>query len=114
MQKEKRCETGMDEERTEIIGKLRKFIKKHTVEKAIIFGSYARGEAKKDSDIDLILVSREFEGKSPLKRPVPFYLEWDLGYPVDIICYTPNEFNNLRKQVSIVSEALKEGIEITG
>ncbi len=27
---------------------------------------------------------------------------------------TPKEFNNLRKQVTIVSEALKEGIEITG
>jgi hypothetical protein len=59
-------------------------------------------------------VSKEFEGKSPLKRPVPFYIKWDLGYPVDFICYTPMEFNNLRKQISIVSEALKEGIEIVG
>ncbi|MDP2845506.1 MAG: nucleotidyltransferase domain-containing protein, partial [Candidatus Methanoperedens sp.] len=71
----------MDKERTEIIGKLREFIKKHTVEKAILFGSFARGDARKDSDIDLILVSREFEGKSALKRPVRFYIDWNLGYP---------------------------------
>jgi len=103
----------MDKERVEIIKKLRDFLKKHAIEKAILFGSYARGEAKKDSDIDLILVSKEFEGKSPLKRPVRFYMDWRMGYPVDFLCYTPEEFNNLRKQVSIVSQALKEGIEIT-
>jgi len=102
----------MDKERIEIIKSLRKFIKKHTIEKAILFGSFARGETHKDSDIDLILVSREFEGKSALKRPVPLYLDWDMGYPVDFLCYTPEEFNDLRKQVSIVSQALKEGIEI--
>jgi hypothetical protein len=37
---------------------------------------------------------------------------WDLNYPVDFLCYTPEEFNKLKKEVSIVSEALKEGIEI--
>lgn len=104
----------VDEERNVIIKKLRAFLKKEAIEKAILFGSFARGEARKDSDIDLILVSREFEGKSALKRPVRFYIDWNLGYPVDFLCYTPKEFNNLRKQVSIVSQALKEGIEITG
>jgi hypothetical protein len=36
----------------------------------------------------------------------------DLNYPVDFLCYTPEEFNKLKKEVSIVSEALKEGVEI--
>jgi hypothetical protein len=31
---------------------------------------------------------------------------------VDFICYTPEEFEKLKKEVSIVSEAFKEGIEI--
>lgn len=102
----------MDKERIEIVGKLRDFLNKHAIEKAILFGSFARGDARKDSDIDLILVSKEFEGKSALKRPVRFYIDWNLGYPVDFLCYTPKEFNYLRKQVSIVSQALKEGIEV--
>lgn len=102
----------MDKKRIEIVGKLRDFLKKHTIEKAILFGSFARGEAREDSDIDLILVSKEFEGKSALKRPVRFYIDWNLGYPVDFLCYTPKEFNNLSKQASIVSQALKEGIEV--
>lgn len=37
---------------------------------------------------DLIVISDEFEGVSPLKRPVKLYLEWNLDYPVDFICYT--------------------------
>lgn len=104
----------MDKERAEVIRKLKEFIKKHAVERAILFGSFARGEAREDSDIDLILVSREFEGKSSLKRPVPLYMDWDLGYPVDFLCYTPEEFNSLKKKVTLVREALKEGIEILG
>jgi len=102
----------MDKERAEILGKLKDFMKKHGVEKAILFGSIARGEAGEHSDVDLILVSREFEGKSALKRPVPLYLAWDLGYPVDFLCYTPEEFNEFKDKVTIVREALEEGIEI--
>jgi predicted nucleotidyltransferase len=64
----------MDKDRIEILSELRKFIRKHMVEKAILFGSFARGDEGEDSDIDLILVIREFEGKSALKRPVPFYM----------------------------------------
>ena len=31
-------------------------------ERGIIFGSYARGEAREDSDIDLIVLAPEFDG----------------------------------------------------
>ena len=46
---------------------------------------------------------------SPLKRPVNLYLEWDLDYPVDFICYTPEEFKKLSRRPSLVRGALKEG-----
>lgn len=104
----------MGGKRTEIIDDVRKFVKRHKdVVKAVLFGSAARGEMKENSDIDLILVSERFEGKSALKRPVQFYLDWDLGYPVDFLCYTSEEFDTLRKKATIVREALKEGIEIS-
>jgi hypothetical protein len=35
-----------------------------------------------------------------------------IGYPVDIILFNTKEFNKLKKEASIVSEALKEGIRI--
>ena len=78
----------------------------------ILFGSLARGDATADSDADIIVVSKKFHGKSSLRRSPPLYLAWDLDYSVDFICYTPQEFEKLKKRVSIVSEAIKEGIEV--
>ena len=102
----------MDQEKDKILKRLKEFIKGRNVEKAILFGSVARGEAGKDSDLDVILVSEDFRGKSALKRPVPFYLEWNLGLPVDFLCFTPEEFEKLKNKATIVREALKEGITI--
>lgn len=78
----------------------------------IFFGSRATGKAHQDSDIDIIIVSPKFRETKFRYRPLGFYRHWTLKYPVDFLCYTPEEFEKLRKRVSIVSEALKEGIEI--
>ncbi len=81
------------------------------VEKMILFGSRASGTARRDSHIDLIIVSDFFEGKR-CKRALGFRRFWRLTYPVDFICYTSGEFENLSKQVSLVREAVDTGIEI--
>lgn len=93
----------------EFKGKLKK---EFSVDKIIFFGSRANGKPNKDSDIDLIIVSKEFEGKRFRDRSLGFYDYWDLDYPVDFICYTNKEFNKLKKQITIVGEAVKKGIEI--
>ena len=89
----------------EIVKKLIDFknkLKKHIgVESIIFFGSRTSGNPKKDSDIDLIIVSKDFEGKKFRYRPVELYNYWDLDYAVDFLCYTPKEFNKLKKQVTI-------------
>jgi len=35
-----------------------------------------------------------------------------MKYPVDFICYTPAEYKKLSKGITIVQQAIKEGIEI--
>lgn len=82
------------------------------VERMIFFGSHARGRARKWSDVDLIVVSRHFRGKRFRYRPLGFHRLWDIRYPVDFLCYTPEEFRKLRKEAAIVREAEREGIEI--
>lgn len=90
--------------------------RKFFVEKAIIFGSAARGEMKKDSDVDVIVVSKKYGRKHAFKITPKLYGEWHekqkINYPVDIILFSTKEFNKLKKEVSIVSEALREGIEV--
>ncbi len=106
----------MDKRKAGTVRELKKFkdkiLKKYKPEKIIFFGSRVSGKPRKDSDVDLIVVSKNFENLSALKRCPDLYLEWDLDYPVDFLCYTPEEFNKLKKEVTIVSEALEKGIEI--
>jgi len=105
----------MDKKKS-LIKNLKKFkekiSKKYNPEKIIFFGSRAYGKPHKDSDIDLIIVSKKFNGVSILKRSPELYLEWQLDFPVDFLCYTPKEFNKLKKRITIVKEAVENGIEI--
>jgi len=77
-----------------------------------LFGSMASGKSHKCSDVDLIVVSKKFRGKGILDRSPTLYMNWDLDYPVDFLCYTPEEFEKRKTKVSIVKEALEHGISI--
>ncbi|MFH1828878.1 MAG: nucleotidyltransferase domain-containing protein [Nanoarchaeota archaeon] len=95
---------------------LKKFAKELSddfpIDQMYLFGSQATGKAKKESDVDLLLVSKCFIGKRRLKRAPSLYLRWNLDYPVDFVCLTPEEFNKNKKSFGIVQEAMKKGIKI--
>jgi predicted nucleotidyltransferase len=99
-----------------VIGKLKSFKeilgKDMRIEKMILFGSYATGKTHKWSDIDLIIVSPKFRRMNFFRRGAKMYDYWMLDYPVDFLCYTPEEFGRMKRQTTIVSEALKNGIAI--
>lgn len=85
------------------------------VEKVLLFGSRARGDFREKSDVDLIIISRDFEGKRSFERAVELYkIWWDRAdrTEIDIICLTPAEFELMRKRIGVVAEAAREGIEI--
>ena len=90
----------------------RKVSRRFAIERMILFGSRASGRPRPDSDVDLIIVGRRFHRKNPVDRAAPLYLLRDLGLPVDFLCYTPEEFEELSKRPSIVREALREGIRV--
>ena len=80
--------------------------------RAIVFGSRARGDALSTSDLDLILVSPCFDQVPFLERPV-HVLEM-LGYPggLELLCYTPEEFETRREELGLVQVACTEGFEL--
>ena len=82
------------------------------VDHLILFGSQARGAATEDSDIDLVLVSQKFAGMHSWKRRALTRKHFDLNYPVDLLCYTPEEFERKKGEASIIREAVENGIEI--
>jgi predicted nucleotidyltransferase len=82
------------------------------IKKMYLFGSRAHGKPHRWSDFDLIIVSPEFRNKKSFRRATGFYKYWTIDYPVDFLCYTPEEFEKLSKQITIVRQAVKEGISI--
>lgn len=86
--------------------------KKISIKKMILFGSRATGKTHKWSDFDIVVVSNDFKGKKSFERGIGFYDYWGYDYPVDFLCYTPEEFEKLKKKITIVRNAVKEGIEI--
>jgi len=123
----------MDKKKSKVIQKLKEFKHQNNIEKMYWFGSRVtgipnrwsdidliivskqfkgKGISNRWSDIDLIIVSKQFKGKGLLQRAPPLHLKWNLNYPVDLLCYTPEEFNKLKKQITLVRYAVKEGIEI--
>lgn len=86
--------------------------KKIPIEKMILFGSFVQGKPHRYSDIDLIIVSQKFRGMEFRYRPIGFYKYWNLDVPFDFLCYTPEEFNKLKKQITIVRTAVTHGMEI--
>jgi predicted nucleotidyltransferase len=100
----------------EIIDGIKAFMQESSdefkIEKIIIFGSFVSGKMKSNSDIDLILVSKSFRGKKFFKRGIGLHKYWKLDLPVDFLCFTPEEFREKSKRVSIVSQAIKDGMEL--
>ena len=90
---------------------IRKFIEKLSskikIKKIIIFGSTARGDRLKQSDVDLIVISDDFE-KMPLNERFRIvYMEWPKAIDADIIPLTESEFNKAEKLSVILRDAKK-------
>lgn len=65
------------------------------VREAWLFGSAARGDFRPDSDLDLALVMETKE--SFVRRAFQFEDLFDIYPRLDILVYTPAEFETLRK-----------------
>jgi len=81
------------------------------IDKIILFGSQARGHYRKESDIDLIVISKDFSGKGVFERArmlgdVEWLLMDKFLIPLDIITMSPEDFD---KGISPISQYAKGG-----
>jgi uncharacterized protein len=84
-------------------------LRRYQIERAIVFGSVARGEASPHSDVDLILVQRTT--KRFLDRYEGLLLDLNNAIPhrtVEALIYTPEEFD-LMQERRFVARAVREG-----
>ncbi len=92
---------------------LPKIVKEFKPLKVIIFGSRVRSAAKKNSDIDVIIISSFFAHIPFLKRMPLVLRKVPFQKHVDYICYTVEEYEKIKTESSVIMEALQDSIEVT-
>lgn len=81
------------------------------VEQLILFGSYAGGTAREDSDIDLVVISSSFSGKTYWER-IDILSEaiYKVFAPIEASAFTPDEW---KSEKSLLSDYAKNGMLIS-
>lgn len=88
---------------------VRRIVAASQPQKVILFGSWARGEAQPDSDIDLLVVVEDARPRS--QRACALYgVLSDIPIPMDILVYRPEEIAQWRNvPQAFVTTAVREG-----
>lgn len=79
----------------------------------LLFGSRARGAARRDSDIDVIVIASSFRRIPFLKRMPRMLKTAPFARHVDYLCYTPAEFAIVKEQSAVIMDALEHAVELT-
>jgi hypothetical protein len=82
------------------------------VEGAVLYGSFAKGNPRKDSDIDLVIISDDFKKMNLRQRlEVLGIAAVRIMKPIEAKGYTPEEIN-VSSPASFLKEILKIGIRM--
>jgi predicted nucleotidyltransferase len=82
------------------------------VERVILYGSFAKGKQRDDSDIDLVIVSKDFQDMNLRERlEVLGIASIRIMKPVEARGYTLEELN-LAPQASFLREVLETGVSV--
>ncbi len=88
---------------------VRRIVRRFDPLQVILFGSWARGDARPDSDLDLLIVLAQAEDKRKIAVRIGNELS-DLPISKDIVVTTPEEIAARGDQIGLVLRpALREG-----
>ncbi|HUT55440.1 MAG TPA: nucleotidyltransferase domain-containing protein [bacterium] len=104
--KNKQRTTALDLITEQILARIRK---QGPVQRVVLFGSRARGEARPGSDFDILVIKESDEPRH--RRSIPYYeAVADLPVEVEIVIYTPEEVMDWSQvPEAFVTTALREG-----
>lgn len=79
--------------------------------KIILFGSYANGQAKMDSDIDILVIEKKIKSKIEEKRKIRNLLK-NIKYPKDILVVSEEEYIFYSSKFGSIIKEINEKGEI--
>jgi predicted nucleotidyltransferase len=101
---------SMDPPNNDLIGDIvRRIVETAQPEKIILFGSRARGDARPNSDFDVLVIKKSSEPS--YRRDAPLYVALaDLPVEVEVLVYTPEEVAEWAQvPQAFVTTATREG-----
>ena len=91
----------------------RRIAERFDPERIILFGSYARGDARENSDVDLLVVTRLPGPLGKRSAPIIKMLAQEYPLPVDVVVRSPEGLDNWRDVPgSFAAVVLAEGVTL--
>jgi len=84
------------------------------IERIILFGSYARGDYRKESDIDVLVIWKgdEVKGWNSLEREAVEVL-FKYGFVISLKIFSPNEFSAMKEMdFPFIRNISQEGVVV--
>jgi len=70
------------------------------------------GDHLRTSDVDLVVISPDFASMPFLRRIREVVALWESDLDLEVLPYTPEEFERKKEEIGIVAVAAREGVEI--
>ena len=78
-------------------------------EKIILFGSYARGENKKNSDIDILILIKNLQDERKVTRALyKALLNENISIPIDFLAVDSDKYNTLKNEIGYIYKTIEQ------
>lgn len=89
---------------------VRRLVDTLSPERVYLFGSQARGDSRKNSDIDIIVVVPHSDQPGYIRDRAAYHALWDVKAPVEVLVWTREEFDSgLRIPTSLSATVQRTG-----
>lgn len=86
-----------------------------SIDAFVVYGSLAKGEASKDSDIDVLILGERIEEFVDTISEIRYDIDLKYSVMITIVYYTPGELRgNIRKDSPFLREVLSQGVVLYG
>ncbi|MDR1270325.1 MAG: nucleotidyltransferase domain-containing protein [Planctomycetaceae bacterium] len=78
-------------------------------EKIILFGSYARGDNREDSDIDILIIIKNLKNERKITGTLyKELLKENISIPIDFLAIDYNKYNKLKNEVGYIYKTIEQ------